>query len=468
MPGAYAGAIPSAALAPAALDQWWRLFGDPTLDALEEEAFRTAPDALTAATRLVEARETRGAQVAATFPMGSITGNASHQQSYGIGVPANDLNPTSGVTEQANGNFNVSWELDLFGRLATQRRIARADAAEARFNVEGIRASLAANVADEYFLAQGLVLQLEEAKQTLRIDNDLLRIAQRKAVAGAGPSNDVDRVGAQAAQAQAQVTNLQAQLDDARRELLILVGRDLRRVDDLALTGATPEVPAMPAAFPSELLARRPDVREAEYLFKAQIGTAHLAHLAIFPTFTLLPGLGLSSISEPGVAFIPPTTLITQQQTTTTGFWTIAGGVSQPTLDIPKLLYQAKAEDARSREAAIAYQSTVRTAFGEAQNALSDVVAGEREVDLLVDSEARAHRAYDGIRRGYDQGLDDLTTTLTEEQSWRAIRLALTIRRVQTLRSAVQSYKALGGGWAYASSGANPGSIAATGTGGGR
>ncbi|HLZ77689.1 TolC family protein, partial [Phenylobacterium sp.] len=224
----------------------------------------------------------------------------------------------------------------------------------------------------------------------------------------------------------------------------------------------------MPHALPSELLARRPDIRQAEYHLQAQLGTAHLAHLAIFPTFTLLPGLGLSSISAPGVGFIPPTTLITQQQTTTTGFWTIAGGVSQPTLDIPKLLYQAKAEDARSREAAIAYQSTVRNAFGEAQNAMTDVVAGERAVNLLTEAEARAHRAYDGVRRGYDHGLDDLTTTLTEEQSWRVIRLALTIRRVQTLRSAVQSYKALGGGWAYASSGASPGAGAAISAGGGR
>ena len=468
MPAAYAGAGPTTSLAPAALDQWWRLFGDPTLDALEDEAFRTAPDALTAGARLVEARETRGAQIAATNPAGSITGNASHQQSYGIGVPANDLNPTSGVTDQANGNFNVSWELDLFGRLKTQRRIARADSAEARFNVEGIRASLAANVADEYFLAQGLVLQLEDSRQTLRIDNDLLQISRRKAAAGAGPTNDVDRVGAQASQAESQVASLQAQLDDARRQLLILVGRDLRGVDDLVLTGATPDVPALPHALPSELLARRPDIRQAEYQLQAQLGTAHLAHLAIFPTFTLLPGLGLSSISAPGVGFIPPTTLITQQQTTTTGFWTIAGGVSQPTLDIPKLLYQAKAEDARSREAAIAYQSTVRNAFGEAQNAMTDVVAGERAVSLLTEAEARAHRAYDGVRRGYDHGLDDLTTTLTEEQSWRVIHLALTIRRVQTLRSAVQSYKALGGGWAYASSGATPEAGAVIRTGGGR
>jgi outer membrane protein TolC len=132
------------------------------------------------------------------------------------------------------------------------------------------------------------------------------------------------------------------------------------------------------------------------------------------------------------------------------------------------LLFQAKAEDARSREAAIAYENTVRTAFGEAQNALTDVVAGERAVDQLAESEARAHRAYDGVRKGYDHGLDDLTTTLTEEQSWRVIRLALTIRRVQTLRSAVQSYKSLGGGWGYASASSSPGAGAAMSTRGGR
>lgn len=453
MPAAYAGALPATPLAPATLDQWWRLFGDPTLDALEDEAFQAAPDALTAAARIVEARETSAARRAATLPTGSVTGNASHQRSYGLGAPSNNLNPTSGVIDQVNGNFNVSWELDLFGRLAVARRVAGADAAEARFNVEGTRASLAANVADTYFQAQGLVIQLDDARQTVRIDHDLLDVARRKAAAGAGPTNDIDRVAGQTAQAEAQAADLQAQLDDGRRRLLILVGRDLRGLDDLVLNGATPDIPPAPRALPSELLSRRPDVREAEFRLRAELGAARLAHLAIFPTITLLPGLGLSSISQPGVSFIPPTTLVTAQQVTTTGFWTLAAGVTTPTLDIPKLLYQAGAEDARAREAAIAYQSTVRTAFGEAQSALVDLAAGERAVSLLADGEARARRAYEGARRGYAQGLDDLTTTLTAEQSWRSIRSSLTAERVESLRRAVRSYKALGGGWAFASVG---------------
>jgi outer membrane protein TolC len=204
---------------------------------------------------------------------------------------------------------------------------------------------------------------------------------------------------------------------------------------------------------PAELLTRRPDVKEAEYRLRAQIGTASLAHRAIFPTITLLPSLGLSKTSEPGVSFIPPTTLITQQQTFTTGLWSLAAGVTIPTLDIPKLLDQAHAEDARSRQAAIAYEKTVRTAFGEAQNAVTDLQAGEHATELLVQSEFHARLAYEASRKRYGEGLDDLTATLTAEQAWRRIRFALTTERVQTLRDAVRTYKALGGGWNYAGGG---------------
>ncbi len=456
LPGAYAGLPPGAPLAPAALDQWWRQFGDPVLDGLEDEAFRASPDALTAGARAMEARATLAAQKAATLPSGTITGNASRQKAYGVGGASDDLNPTSGITDTATGNFNVSWELDLFGRLATARRLAIADAAEARFNIEGMRASLAAQVADAYFQVRGLAIQLDDARQTARIRNDLLVVARRKAEAGAGPPDDVDRAAGEAAQAEAQADDLAAQRDAARRQLLILVGRDLAALDVPLGEGDLPGVPAAPAALPGDLLVRRPDVREAEYRLRAELGSARLAHLAIFPTITLLPGLGLSSTASPGVSYIPPSTLVTAQQTTTTGFWTLGAGISTPTLDIPRLLQQAKAEDARAREAAIAYQSIVRTAFGEARDGFETLAAGMRATARLADGEARAHRAYEASRRRYAQGLDDLTATLSTEMEWRDIRSALTAERVDTLRRAVRAYKALGGGWAFAQASGGP------------
>ena len=454
LPSAYRAAPSNAPLAPAALDRWWLLFNDPALNALEDEAARGSSDARLLAARLDEARAARLAQRARTLPTGSVAGAASHQKAYDLGTGGgSDINPSGGVTDTASGNLAVSWELDLFGRLAVARRVADADAARARFNIEGGWASLAADVADTWFQARGLAMQLEDARQTARIEDDLLGVARRKATAGAAPADDIDRVAGQLAQAQARVADLQARLEDTRQQLLILVGRDLALPAALDTTGEPGPPPPPPRALPAELLARRPDIREAEYRLKGELGAARLAHLAVFPTVTLLPALGVSSTSSPGVSFIPPTTLITAQQTTTAGFWSMGASVSAPVLDIPRLLDEARAEDARARQVALTYEKVVRTAYGEAQAALDDLAAGEQATILLADGEARARRAYDGARRRYAQGLDDLTTMLAAEQSWRSVRSDLTAERTETLRRAVRTYKALGGGWAFVAPG---------------
>jgi outer membrane protein TolC len=124
--------------------------------------------------------------------------------------------------------------------------------------------------------------------------------------------------------------------------------------------------------------------------------------------------------------------------------------VTVPFFDIPRLLFDAKAEDARTQQAAVAYEKTVQTAYAEAENALVALAAGKRAAALLADGEQRAQRASDAAKTRYSMGLDDLTSALSAEQAWRSTRAALTSQRVQTLRGAVQTYKALGGGWAFA------------------
>src|SRR5665213_3655138 len=399
----------------------------------------------------MEAQATRDSQVAQTLPTGNIAGNASHQHAYNIGAPSNSLFPIGGVTDSETVNFNVSWELDLFGRLAQARKVAKADLAAARFNVEGARASLAASVADNYFQAGGLAIQIGDARETVRIQSELESVAHRKAVLGLGAAADADRVAGDLAQAQAQAEDLQSQLHAAQRQILILVGRGTAPVASLPVQALASDAPPVPAAVPGDLLQRRPDVREAEAHLRSEAGTDRLRHLAVFPTFTLLPGLGLSRTVSPGVSFIPPATLIPAQQTTSLGFWSFGAGVTVPVLDIPRLLYDAKAEDARTEQAVIAYEKTVQTAYGDAEDALVNLAAGKRAVVILADGEARAKRASDAAATRYKLGFDDLTTALSAETAWRATRAALTAERVQALRRAVQTYKALGGGWAFAS-----------------
>jgi NodT family efflux transporter outer membrane factor (OMF) lipoprotein len=450
LPQAYEAPASAPQLTTAQLDRWWLTFNDPVLTALEDEALRTAPDAKTAYSRLVEAGAVHSSAFAQTFPTGNASGNLSKQHEVNIGPNADSLFPVGGDFITRSASLNVSWELDVFGRLAQQRKIARANFVATEFDIEGVLASLAANVASDYFQAQGLQIQIQDAQETVRIETELARVAQEKADRGLGALSDADRVAGDLSQALATLTDLESQFHAARRNLLILIGRGTAATVTIPVRDHNDEAPDVPTAVPGDLLLRRPDVRESQARLRAETGTDRLSHLALFPTFTMLPALGMQSQTQPSVGFVPPATLIPEPITTSVGYWTLAGSVSQPVLDIPRLLFDAKAEDARTEQAVIAYEKTVQTAYGEAENALVSLDAGKRAVKVLVDGEARAHRAYDAARRRYAMGLDDLTTALTTEQAWRTTRSALTAEQVQALQRAVTTYKALGGGWAAA------------------
>jgi NodT family efflux transporter outer membrane factor (OMF) lipoprotein len=450
LPARVEGPAGVAQLTPIELDRWWLLFEDPELNALEDEAFRLSPDARTAAARILEARATAGASVAQTFPTGDLQGNASHGHAYNIGAPSNSLFPVGGTTDTETVNFNVSWEIDLFGRLAQERRAAGADLAATIFEQEGARASLAASVADELFLARGLAIQLGDARENARIETGLEDLAARKATLGLGASADADRVAADLSLARSQVEDLASQLQAARRQLLILVGRGAEPTTSLVIEAVAEDPPPIPQTVPGQLLARRPDIRQADAEIRGQGARSRLRHLAFFPTFTILPGLGASNTTQPGVNFIPPVTLVPAQETTALGLWSLGLGVSAPLLSIPQLKFQAKAEDARTQQAIIAFEKTVQTAYGEAESAVVELAADERRLAILRDGEARARRAADAARARYADGLDELTPALSAEQAWRNTRSALTAERVQALRRAVETYKALGGGWAHA------------------
>ncbi len=435
------------------IEQWWTLYNDPQLESLIGQALIGAPDALSARARLDEALAVRAGALAAYGPQGDIQAGATRTDTYPIGKSATfqfngqriSLSP-SGATYNASANFNVSWELDLFGRSVVTRRKANADLAAARFDYEASRASLAANVADELFQARGLAIQLDDAREAARIARQLADIAHAKAERGLGSKADADQATAQAAQSDAQVADLESQLHAARRILLVLIGRGVDPLDSLPTPASAGSPPQVPASVPGELMARRPDVREAAATLKSATGELKLDELALFPRFTLQPGVGLSSNNQIGFPI-------------TGDFWSIGLGLAQPVLDMPRLKSVIRAQGARANQAAIAYQKAVQTAYAETENALVGLSADETRVRLLTAGEAEARSAFDAARQRYAAGLDDLTSTLGAEQTWRATRSALTSAQVQALRRSVQAFKALGGGW-------SPGSAAGARAGG--
>lgn len=453
LPAAYEAPAGAMSLKTEALDRWWLIFGDDELNGLEDEALRKSPDAKTQIARLREAVATRKSTIWQTYPTGNFTGNASRQTSYPLETPKGSLFPIGGVTDSDTGAFNVSWEFDFLGGLADERRIARLDYAATRFDVEAARSSLVANVADSYFQARGLAIQLDDANEQLKIEQHLLDVAQAKADHGIGAQSDADRIAGDVAQSKSNVSNLEAQQHAAARLLLILVGRGTEPVENLTLAANVADPPPLPEAVPAELLARRPDVREADARMRAAALQTKLAKEQLFPNIVLKPALGIARTASPSVAVVSlvPFILQPQQQATATDYWTYGFGVTQPVLDIPRLLQDAKAQGARTEQAVVAYEKSVQDAFGDAENALVELASDEERIKILEDGEARARKAYDASQIRYEAGIDDVTSVLTAEQEWRADKTALTGERVQALRRAVQTYKALGGGWDYQS-----------------
>lgn len=442
LPAAYE-AFQLAPVAAVSLDRWWTCFDDVQLDELIEQALAANPDMKSAAARLREVVATRTSALTRFLPQGNATASATKTDTTqhegpvstlpeGLVIPG--LTSGGGITETTAANFNVSWEVDLFGRLFATRRATKADVAAARFDYESARASLAAQVADAYFQARGLAIQLSDAHETARIQRELYDLVVKRVHAGLSASSAPDRVAGDLARSEAQVAALEADLQVQRRTLLILAGRTFDPFTSVEVLPSVGTAPAVPTFLPSDLLRRRPDVRSAEAQVRGALGREDLARLAFLPTFTLQPGVGWSRSVQNDTTFV-------------TSSWSIGAAVVQPVLDIPNLLAQLRIQNARTAQVVAAYEKTLQTAFGEAEGALLRLDANRRRVALLSDGEARAQRAYRAAHLGYTRGINDLETTLASEQSWRATRAELTAAQVGTLRQAISAFKSLGGGW---------------------
>ncbi|MBL8771139.1 MAG: TolC family protein [Phenylobacterium sp.] len=427
-PEAPAGSIP--------LDTWWTAYGDDQLTELVQQALERNTDVRTARSRLDEIRAQRTQAILQYLPRGDLTAQGRRTDTEQIGGTAANIPgfSTSGVSEQYQANFNVAWEIDPWGRGFVAYRAANAEVDRVRFAFEATRAQIAAQTADAYFQARGLAIQLADARETARIQQELYEVASRRAAAGLAATSEPDRIAGDLAQAQAAVAAFDAQLQTQKRAILILAGRVFEPTASIAAPPEVGQPPAVPASLPSELLQRRPDVRQAQAALRSAAGQQRLAGLAFFPSFTLSPGLGWARIEQPNFS-------------SETSSWSIGGSITQPLLSIPRLLAELKVQNARTEQAVTAYEKTVQTAFQEAEAALVNLDADRRRVVLLRDGEARARRAYEAARTGYARGLTDLSTTLSAEQAWRAVRAQLASAQVQALRRSVQAMKAIGGGW---------------------
>jgi outer membrane protein, multidrug efflux system len=415
---------------------WWRVYGDPALERLVDEALANNSDVLVAAARVDEARALLGETRAAQRP--EVSANASAGRS--LSSAATGLLPPGAARERDNyrATLDVSYELDVFGRLRTASDAARADLAASEAVRDAVRLALTARVASSYYGLLALDAQAEQTRRTLALRAESLGLQRRRREAGVISDYELRQLEAEAATLRAQLPPLERDRDVEEAALAALLGRSPRAVFEdavprSALAADATSAVAVPSGLPSDLLLRRPDLIEAEQRLVAANARVALARSAYFPSIRLTGLLGSES-AELGDLFSGPA-----------GIWSLAARVAQPLYAGGRLEAQRDAAAARERAALAQYQGAVRNAFREVRQALA---AQARALESFEAQAARVAALQEALRLArlrYSSGIASQLDVLDAERGLLDAQTAR-IEALRAQRAAVADlYRALGG-----------------------
>jgi multidrug efflux system outer membrane protein len=416
---------------------WFQVFQDEVLQSLVREALTSNRNLLAATARVERAQGLAAVQRGELFPQLGGIANASRGDDTTLsGQSAGD---------DIERNFAVlaaAWELDVWGRLRRASEASRAEMLASDAFRRGVVLSLVSGVAQAYFELRELDLELEIAQRTVKSFEETLRLFSRQFQGGVVSNLDPLRAEAALARAAASVPDLERRIAVKENELSVLLGRspgDMPRGNALTEQAVPPEIPA---GVPSLLLARRPDLLEAEQRLVAANARVGEALASFFPKIGLTSVYGSSSedlddLLESGTRIL-------------TRIMSVAG----PLFTFGRTWYFWRASQAETEAAGHDYEQTVLVALREVSDAL---VAREKLVRVRVEQE-RAVRALDQslvtARKRYVGGLATYLEVLDAQQELFPAENALAQTRRDELLAVVAVYRALGGGWSEA--GAEP------------
>lgn len=415
---------------------WWRVYGDPALEALVAEALERNSDLARAAARVDEARALVTQSEAAYFP--SVDGAFNRNRT--LSSAATGLLPP-GIARERNdyrATLNIAYEVDLWGKLRATTQAARADLLASEAARETVRIALAADVAKSYFSLRALDAQVGATRRTLALREDGLKLQQKRFDGGVISEFDYRQLEAEAAAARAQLPPLERDRELQEAALSVLLGRSPKEIFENSIPRVTGEegglLPAVvPAGLPSELLLRRPDLVEAEQRLVAANARVAVARTAMFPSIQLTGFLG-SEAQALSSLFSGPA-----------GIWQLAAAVAAPIFAGGRLEAQVGAAQARERQALAGYQGAIQNAFREVRAALA---AQSRARESYEAESARASSLGSALRLArlrYDNGLASQLEVIDAERNL----LAAEIARHEALRAqraaVADLYKALGG-----------------------
>jgi multidrug efflux system outer membrane protein len=416
--------------------RWWRIYEDETLEAFIEEGLKNNSDLLIAAARVDEARALAAEARSFLFPTIDAQGSASRQQISTRGALTPPGAPREFSTYRAT--LNLSYEVDLFGRLRSGAQAARAELAASEAAREAVRLALAAQLAQTYYALRSFEQQVALTRQTLGLREEALALQRKRRNAGVIGDFELRQLEAEVAAARAQLPGLEQAREREEVAMQLLVGRSPKAVFESRIAHADPAdqkllAALIPSGLPSELLLRRPDLVEAEGRLAAANARVAVARAELFPSIPLTGFLGSESAS------------LSNLFASGAGVWQLAVAVTQPIFAGGRL--EARTEAARARERALLeqYLQSVRTAFGEVRIALN---AQARTRETYEAESARAEALADTLRLArlrYQSGIASQLEVLDAERGLLDARRAR-IDALRAHRAAVADlFRALGG-----------------------
>ena len=423
---------------PAPGDRWWRLFDDPVLDKLVDEALANNQDIAIAVARVDEARALAGVQASQQYP--SVVGNAGADRSrtssrtdfFFPGVPVYITN--------YRATLDVFYELDLWGRLRNATAAARADLFATEAARDTVRIALESEVVRSYSALRAFDEQIAATGRALELRTSALELERSRAAAGLISELDVRQLEGEVAAARALLPALERARAAEEGAAAVLLGRSPRAIIDETIArapGPDTHEPAVvvPPGLPSELLLRRPDLFEAEQRLLAANARIGVARAAFFPQISLTGYLGTEAGSLSNL-FTGPA-----------GIWQVAAGLTQPIFQGGRLFAETEAVEARQRQFVAQYQKTIQNAFREVRDAIS-AQARAREVYAAEGARVEAQReALKLASARYRAGLVNLLVPIDAERRL----LDAELNRIDALRvqraAVADLVRALGGGW---------------------
>ncbi|MBI3725707.1 efflux transporter outer membrane subunit [bacterium] len=419
-------------------DRWWEVFKEPRLDALVELARSQNRDLRAAVARVHAARALVREAFGPLLPLISANGSYAYQKQspnatfLGAG---STFKPANVPFDLVQGTADMSYELDLWGRIRRGWESATGDALATEEDEKNVEITLVADVAQTYFDLGQAEADLEIAREAVSLRTRTLQLVKGRVDAGLAAELELRQAEGELATTAAQVPDAELRRQVAEHRLAILTGR----APDVHFQGKAPAAfdlpPEVPVGIPSTLLERRPDIRAAEARYFARNSGVGEAIANYFPQVTIAGRFGYASVDINAIA--RPTAKL----------WSIGPSIHIPIFEGGRTKAFVDERQARKDEALANYEQTVLRAFGEVADAIAGISAHAQVRDRQAEAVKAETRAVELANIEYDQGLTSYLNVLDAQRTLLTARQALVRAQRQLLFDLVALEKALGGGW---------------------